>query len=141
MPIGAADRLRRSSIILSPFLRIRCKAAADKLPTGKTAFLLVTGSGTAFENGSATPSVRDFSDGTSNTIILVEADADEAVEWTKPDDWRFDPNDPTRGLGSLRPAGFLAGFADTHIDFITNDADPEVIKSLMTPAGREQMLR
>ena len=34
-----------------------------------------------------------------NTIMVVEADDDRAVIWTKPDDWQYDPQQPLAGLG------------------------------------------
>ena len=71
----------------------------------------------------------------SNTILLVEAD--EGVEWTKPDDWQFDPAAPTRGLGQLRPRGFLAAFADGHTQFISDDTPANVVGALMTREGGE----
>ncbi len=52
------------------------------------------------------------------TILLVEADADQAVPWTKPDDWELDPDQPQRGLGQLRPGGFVALYADGQVGFV-----------------------
>ena len=51
-------------------------------------------------------SVREITDGTSNTIMAVEAK--EAVPWTKPDDLSFDPAAP-RPLSASRlaPSGRL----------------------------------
>jgi prepilin-type processing-associated H-X9-DG protein len=78
-----------------------------------------------------------ISDGTSNTIVLVEADADQAVEWTKPDDIEFDPNNPMAGFGKLRPGGCNAAFCDGHVQFISNDVDPQTLKALVTRNGGE----
>jgi hypothetical protein len=107
------------------------------LPPGITSYLLVTGPSTAFRDADASPRMQDFADGMSNTIMVVEADPDQAVEWTKPQDWQYDPNNPTRGLGSLRHHGFLAGYADGHVLFIDSSLDPVVLKAMMTPAGGE----
>jgi hypothetical protein len=112
----------------------------SEAPPGKTSYLAVTGPGTAFGDGEKGPTPRDISDGLRNTILIVEANPDQAVEWTKPDDWKFDPNNPMQGLGKSRPFGFLAGFGDAHTEFINADTDPEVVKALMTAAGREQLL-
>ena len=71
------------------------------------------------------------------TIAVVEADTDKAVEWTKPDDLHFDAKNPTAGLGHVRPGGWLAAFCDGHTEFISNSADPKLVKAMMTKAGGE----
>ena len=81
--------------------------------------------------------IRTVTDGTSNTIMLVEADADRAVEWTRPADWAYDPNLPSAGLGNLRPGVWLAGFGDGSVRFIASAVDKEVLKGLFTRAGGE----
>ena len=71
---------------------------------GKTNYLAVLSARLASIDGTQKGhGFRNITDGTSNTIMLVEADADQAVEWTKPDDWQYDANNPTAGLGDLRP--------------------------------------
>jgi hypothetical protein len=109
----------------------------DRLPPGETSYLAVTGPGTAFGEGESGVTFQDYTDGSSKTIMVVEADPDQSVVWTKPDDWQYDPNDPRRGLGSGRPGGFLALFGDAHTAFIQNDADPETVKAMMTRDGGE----
>ena len=78
---------------------------------------------------SRTPSIN-LRDGTAYTIMLVEADPDQAVIWTKPDDWQFDRNYPRRGLGSLRRGGFLALFADGHALNISEKVSDETLRRL-----------
>src|SRR5262249_52947907 len=77
----------------------------------KTVYLAPAGDGTMFADKKGM-TLKSIVDGTSNTIMLVEADADHAVEWTKPDDLKFDPKQPTAGLTGIRPGAFLALFAD-----------------------------
>ena len=76
--------------------------------------------------------IRDILDGTTNVIMNVEADLDQAVPWTKPDDWRFDPQNPRRGLGNLRRMGFLALLADGSVRFIPADLDDQTVRYLMS---------
>ena len=115
------------------------KSPGRDLPAGKTSYLAVTGPGTAFGDGTTGAGMRDFRDGLSNTAMIIEADADQAVDWTKPDDWQFNPSDPERGLGKLRRNGFLAAFGDSHIEFVNQQTDPEVVKAIMTRDGGERV--
>ena len=50
--------------------------------------------------------MTDISDGTSNTILLLEVPASRAVIWTKPDDLAFDPEQPSQGLESRSGDGY-----------------------------------
>jgi hypothetical protein len=110
------------------------------LPAGKTSYLAVTGPGTAFGEGNIGPAVRDFRDGTSQTIVLVEADPDQAVEWTKPQDWQYDPTNPTNGLGSPQRSGFLAATADGMVRYFDIGTDAGLINAMMTRDGGEQVI-
>jgi hypothetical protein len=103
---------------------------------GKSDYLAVTGEGTMFEGAEGRRLVQ-VEDGLSNTIMVVEVNPDEAVIWTKPDDWQLDPARPLAGLGRAHPGGFVAGFGDGSVRFISADIDPEVFKALCTIAGRE----
>jgi hypothetical protein len=104
---------------------------------GKTNYLGVVGSDCIFDGTEKGIWFTKISDGTSKTIMLVEADADRAVIWTKPDDFKFDAANPAAGLGGIRPGGWLAGFADGSVQFIAQSVDNETVKSLFTRAGGE----
>ena len=106
----------------------------------KTNYLAVTGEGTAFAGKEGTK-FRDVIDGTSNTIIVVETNADRAVIWSKPDDLQFDPQQPLAGLGDLRPGGFQSLLMDGSVQFFAKTIDPEVLRALITIAGREAIPR
>ncbi len=82
---------------------------------GKTVFLAPVGKDVAFTGtASGRHLPRDFPDGTSNTILLVQADAAHAVEWTRPEDLRIDPANPHAGLA--RAMGhFLVVMADAQV--------------------------
>lgn len=107
------------------------------VPAGKTVYLGVVGKNCIFDGSKNGIGLRQVTDGTSKTIMLVEADADQAVEWTKPADWEFNPKKPIAGLGSAHPGGFLVAFADGSIQFISNAVDPDVLKALLTRNGGE----
>jgi hypothetical protein len=74
-----------------------------------TLWQVFTGPGTIFE-GSRGCRVSDIRDGTSNTVLVVEAS--RAVPWTKPEDLPYDPKGPLPKLGSMFPGQFLFATAD-----------------------------
>ncbi|MEM7783753.1 MAG: DUF1559 domain-containing protein [Planctomycetota bacterium] len=106
---------------------------------GKTVYLGLSGDGMAF--GKDARNLRDFTDGTSNSIVMVEVDPSASVIWTKPEDFTPNSRDPRRGLGSVNPGGFIATFADGSVRFISNSIDPEVLKGMMTISGGEAINR
>ena len=103
---------------------------------GKTNYLAVVGEKMAINPKQGTGMV-DMTDGTSNTIMVVEANADRAVVWTKPDDWTPDDKNPLAGLIGLRPASFLALFADGSVHLISEKTDANILKALFTRNGGE----
>lgn len=83
-------------------------------------------------DGEIGPSFRQITDGSSNTIMIVEVAGSAAVPWTKPQDWRFDPNNPTRDLGDAFPGGCVVGMCDGSALFLPEDTNPEDVKALFT---------
>src|SRR5204863_9444757 len=77
-------------------------------------------------------SMADIKDGTANTIAIVEASDELAVEWTKPVEWTPDASNPFKGLLGMRPNGFLAGFPDGHTAFVIKNLDPKSLGYLFT---------
>ncbi|HVT26678.1 MAG TPA: DUF1559 domain-containing protein [Lacipirellulaceae bacterium] len=107
------------------------------LPPGKTNYLAMVGKECVFDGTSKNMRLQNITDGMSHTIMIVEANADKAVEWTKPDDVKYDATNPTAGLGGVRPGGWLAGFADGHVQMISNSIDINTVKAMFTRAGGE----
>jgi prepilin-type processing-associated H-X9-DG protein len=102
-----------------------------------TFYRVYTGKQTVFE-GNEGQGIAGITDGTSNTLLVVEATA--AVPWTKPDELRLDP-DPEKPLpkfeGKNHPGGFNAAFGDGSVRFIKNSIDPVVLRALITRNGGE----
>lgn len=86
---------------------------------------------TAFRDGRKGVQLQEFRDGSSNTIVIVEADRDRAVPWMKPADLAFDPQNPKAGVGGFRSQGFLAAFADGSVKFISNETSDDVVRQLV----------
>jgi prepilin-type processing-associated H-X9-DG protein len=97
---------------------------------GLTHYLSAVGAPCVMNGTAEGVRIAEITDGTARTIVLVEAD--QAVEWTKPDDWRFDPQTPNANLGGLHPGGFIAGFADGHIEFVSSMIDPQMLTAMFT---------
>ena len=77
------------------------------------------------------PSIRSIRDGTSRTLLLIEAGPETAAPWTHPSAIKFDEQEPLRTLGTLPPTGFPAAMADGSVRWLTPDIDPEVFKSMV----------
>ncbi len=104
---------------------------------GRTLFVVPTGKDTPFPPDSKGLKIKDFQDGTSNTVILLQTDPGRAVVWTSPEDLAFDFKKPQQGL-YIRPDGkFLAGFADGSVRFIRKTVSDDTLRHLITPAGGE----
>ena len=70
--------------------------------------------------------------------MVVEADDDHAVIWTRPEDWQFDPEHPMAGLGHAHPDGFNAAFADGSVRFHRQAAlILQLFQAMLTIAGGE----
>jgi hypothetical protein len=81
---------------------------ADEKSTNSSYYALV-GKGTVFE-GSKGIRIREITDGTSSTLMFVEARRD--IPWTKPADIPFDPHKPVPQLGGFVKGHFAAACAD-----------------------------
>ena len=119
----------------------RCPAESDKLAgQGKTRYLTPRGKATIFP-GTEIIKLRDVTDGTSNTIMVVDAGDANAVIWTKPDDWNVDPEPNTAAVFSSHSGsngnGSNFGIADGSVRFISEKIKPAVLKALLSRNGGE----
>lgn len=105
---------------------------------GKTNYLAVVGKECVFDGSPQGIGLVQIPDGTAKTISLVEADADQAVEWTKPQDWIFDRGHPTAGLGSLWGDHWYATFVSGHVLRVANSESSDAIGHHFTRAGGER---
>lgn len=120
----------------------------SRAPKGYTTYLAPVGKGMAFEEpgpqasqGAGIKGLRfsDFTDGTSNTALIVEANDDAAVIWTKPSDLEVDLNNIMKGLAGQADGGFNVLFCDGSVRFISYALGPDVVK-LLFQRGDGQVL-
>jgi len=114
-----------------------CPAGSSKrADLGKTTYLTPRGKATIFP-GSEGIKIQKITDGTSNTIFVVDAANDRAVTWTKPDDWDVDPKLDLKGIFGHHPGGTPFSFADGSVRFIKETVDPKTLEMLITRDGGE----
>ena len=114
-----------------------CPGAARRLVAeGKTSYLAPRGHDTMVPAG---PGIRvqDVTDGTSNTILVVDAGDDAAVVWTRPDDWDVPASPTAAPLLGHHPGGFNTLFGDGSVRFLKQAIKPATLKALTTRNGRE----
>ena len=95
-----------------------------------TFYQVFTGKGTAFDGKKGLRFPADFPDGTSNTILIVEAK--DAVPWTKPADLPFDAKKPLPKLGGLFKDGFNAALADGSVRYIQRSISDRTLRNAIT---------
>jgi beta-lactamase regulating signal transducer with metallopeptidase domain len=81
----------------------------DDPVTTDSGYYVLVGPGTMFE-GTNGIKIPDVTDGTSNTILVVETK--RSIPWTKPEDISFDPDKPLPELGGFMKGEFAAAIAD-----------------------------
>ena len=107
---------------------------------GRTCYVRPVGASTSCPDSRAI-TFRDVTDGTSNTLMIVEVDDEHAVPWTEPEDLPFDPDNPARGLGGHVEGTARAVFCDgaVHVlnDLLTDPSRASQLKALFTRNGGE----
>jgi hypothetical protein len=92
----------------------------------RTHYLGFHGPGAFFEGKQANRIPASFPDGTSNTIMIVEAS--DSVPWTKPADISFDPDKELPKIGGLAPGGFLAALCDGSTRLVSKKVSKQTLK-------------
>jgi hypothetical protein len=120
----------RLSMPMTPFLR------HPQAPEGSStsSYYVLTGPETIFA-GSAGLRISEIADGTSNTILIVEAKRD--IPWMKPEDIPYAADKPLPELGGYDPSGFFVALADGSVRRLPKTIDEKLLRSLITRNGGE----
>ncbi len=100
---------------------------ANKPGDNKTHYRLFYGKGAAFELDKSVK-IPTFTDGTSNTIMVVEAE--EPVVWTNPNDFGYDPTKALPKMLSI-DGKFSAAYCDGSVRTFKMPIDQEILKLLI----------
>jgi hypothetical protein len=103
--------------------------------SAECSYMAVVGPNTMFP-GSTAVSLANVTDGTSNTLAIVEVRG-AAVSWMAPVDldlskMQFAPNASSNEMGSFHPGGFQAVLCDGSVRFISQGLDPQSLRALTT---------
>lgn len=114
---------------------------------GKTRYLAIVGKSAAFNElpqASGSPDLEawkrashgrtfsEFTDGLSNTLIVIEVPREQAVIWTKPDDWQYTPGNLKALKDRIQEGERLrAVFADASVRTLSGPADAEKLQRLI----------
>lgn len=114
-----------------------CRSDLDaRLVPGKTTYLTPRGPRTIFP-GAVGVKIKGITDGTSNTIMTLDGPGEQAVVWTKPDDWDAPGEVEPRKLLSRHQRGSNVGFADGSVRFLIETINKLTLRALFTRDGGE----
>lgn len=113
----------------------RCPSA--RMPSNHTTYLCVSGRDFCF-HASDPKSISDITDGTSNTLMVVEVPQDKTVPWMSPQD-----ASESLILGISEDSGIPhtgrihTALADGSVRFISTNLDRASLRALLTISGNE----
>jgi len=109
--------------------------SAELRAAGKTQYVAPLGENTIFSAPEGLP-IKEIIDGTSNTILIIEADEPQAVIWTRPDDLAVDVKDVRKAVFGARPH-FGAAIADGAWRRFDASIGEEMLRAYLTYNGKE----
>jgi RNA polymerase sigma factor (sigma-70 family) len=111
-------------------LKIYAAPGAGAKEGSQTYYQAIVGEGAAWEPKKQMSIPNSFPDGTSNTILVVEAAT--PVPWAKPEDLPYVPDQALPKLGGLFGGNFDALMTDGGVMFLSGKADPQQLRYAIT---------
>ena len=115
-----------------------CPSHAGVPGNTTTAYAAVFGEHCVFR-GAEPVKIKDITDGTSNTLVVVEA-SKAGIPWMKPEDIDITlhpaPGDPS-GFSSDHAGGFQGLLGDGSVRFLSQNMSQQVLNALFTRDGGE----
>jgi hypothetical protein len=111
--------------------------SGDTLPPGYTRIRLPQIEGSFWQGAGPPRTIRDVTDGVSNTIGAAIAPPDKSVPWTQPEPWELDADDL---IGSFfgDAEEVLVLMLDGSVRKLHRDMGSEALRALLTHAGGER---
>jgi hypothetical protein len=116
--------------LLKKMPRIYAPPGKTTAEPGTTYYQVFVGPHAGFEKHRALRLGPDFADGTSNTLLIVEAGT--AVPWTKPEDLHYSADEPLPQLGGLFADVFNAALADGSVVALSKTCDQDALRKVIT---------
>lgn len=114
----------------------RCPSSST-LPAGHTSYLGSFGNDACFRP-TEPRQFSEITDGTANTLMVIEVPQDRAVHWMSPQDADFMMVMSLRSSGKLaHTGGTQVALADGSVRFLSDNIDPQTLLALFTVAGGE----
>ncbi len=106
-----------------------------EMTTPYTNYMVIVGANAIFDGGPGC-AFRDITDGTANTLLVVEVEGQQ-VPWMEPTDLSLEQmqmaiNGGATEPGSHHPGGINAAMADGSVRFIADSIDSNLLKLLIT---------
>ncbi len=105
-----------------------------------TTYLLLTGPGTLYEDGTG-KDISQMPEKPENTVLIVDVADQLAVPWTKPEDYVFDPAHPRKGLSGRFADGCFILLADGSPHLLKANATTDAVKALFQYADGKPIPR
>ena len=138
-PWNGPNNSRLSQTALNSF-----HCPSETSPITDTSYVAVVGAGTIWP-GRAQSRNAQITDGTSNTLIVVEV-ANSGINWMEPRNLDFDERAPGinprsgQGISSNHPAYVCVLFADGRSQTLSEDVSEEQLRAMLTIAGGEMVV-